>query len=211
MESLAADLRTMVRTPFHDAHVRALKKAGETRAIPAGTIEKTKPMMSLMPANLPDQLKSRQEFLDLVRFVSLLGRPGPYANDESPVIRKWKVIEPKRPSAIPTQDAEWTTMYAMVSGELPAHELNIAAKVYAQGAINVQVAGQIKLLGDMKGLRLWVDGKEVSDPAASLDLAKGRHTLTFEIDCAKRGDKGLRVELAAPSGSSAKFQPEGGV
>ena len=179
--------------------------------IPAGTIEKTKPMMSLMPANLPDQLKSRQEFLDLVRFVSLLGRPGPYANDESPVIRKWKVIEAKRPGAIPTQDAEWTTMYAMVSGELPAHELNIAAKVYAQGAINVQVAGQIKLLGDMKGLRLWVDGKEVSDPAASLDLAKGRHTLTFEIDCAKRGDKGLRVELAAPSGSSAKFQPEGGV
>lgn len=38
---------------------------------------------SLMPAGLADQLHSRGEFLDLVKFISALGKPGEYANDES--------------------------------------------------------------------------------------------------------------------------------
>jgi thioredoxin reductase (NADPH) len=38
MESLAQDLRGMVRTPLHAAHVAALRAAGTLRTIPAGTI-----------------------------------------------------------------------------------------------------------------------------------------------------------------------------
>jgi thioredoxin reductase (NADPH) len=36
MESLAVDLRTMARTPLHDDHVRAMRRAGEVRAYAAG-------------------------------------------------------------------------------------------------------------------------------------------------------------------------------
>ena len=36
MESLAVDLRTMARTPLHDAHVEALRRAGEQRRFEAG-------------------------------------------------------------------------------------------------------------------------------------------------------------------------------
>lgn len=36
MESLAADLRTMVRTPLTDDHVVALRRAGEVREVPSG-------------------------------------------------------------------------------------------------------------------------------------------------------------------------------
>jgi thioredoxin reductase (NADPH) len=36
MESLAVDLRTMTRTPLHEEHVRAMRRAGEVRAYAAG-------------------------------------------------------------------------------------------------------------------------------------------------------------------------------
>ncbi len=36
MESLAADLRTMVRTPLHDAHVRAMRRVGQVIELKAG-------------------------------------------------------------------------------------------------------------------------------------------------------------------------------
>lgn len=36
METLAADLRTMIRTPLHEAHVRAMRRVGETREMKAG-------------------------------------------------------------------------------------------------------------------------------------------------------------------------------
>ena len=38
METLAADLATMIRTPLHDAHVRAIDKAGTRRTLQAGEI-----------------------------------------------------------------------------------------------------------------------------------------------------------------------------
>ncbi|WP_375281200.1 cyclic nucleotide-binding domain-containing protein, partial [Pseudooctadecabacter sp.] len=38
METLAADLATMIRTPLHDSHVRALDKAGTRRHLKAGDV-----------------------------------------------------------------------------------------------------------------------------------------------------------------------------
>ncbi|MEL6799557.1 MAG: FAD-dependent oxidoreductase [Pseudomonadota bacterium] len=38
MESLAADLRTMVRTPLTEAHVRAMRRVGTTADLPAGAL-----------------------------------------------------------------------------------------------------------------------------------------------------------------------------
>ena len=48
-------------------------------------------------------------------------------------------------------------------------------------------------------------------PAATIDMEKGRRTLTFVVDSSKREETGLRVELVPVPGSSAKFQPEGGI
>ena len=173
--------------------IRDATQAGREIPILTDAVKQITPMPSLMPANLADQLQSRQEFLDLCRFVSLLGRPGPYANDESPVLRKWQLIGTEQPGRPPGDDAAWVPAYAMVSGALPASELSLGRIVYARGAVRVQVAGAIKLLCDTTGLRLWVDGREVPDLGSPLKLAKGRHVLTFEIDTAKRGKIGLRV------------------
>ena len=84
--------------------------------------------------------------------------------------------------------------------------------IYAQGAVNVQVAGSVKLLlNSPKGLKLWLDDRPVNNLAASLDLTAGKHTLTFAIQRSQRGPTGLRAELTTPTGSSAKFTPEGGL
>ena len=99
----------------------------------------------------------------------------------------------------------------MVNGELPATDLGRGKVVYARGYIDVLVAGNLKLqLNDAKGLRLWVEGKEMTDFTRPIHLGKGRRTLTFAIDRAKRGKTGLRVELIQVPGSSAKFKPVGG-
>jgi hypothetical protein len=173
-------------------------------------VRKMRPMPSLMPAGLADQLKTRQEFLDLTKFISLLGRPGPYANDESPVIRKWKVAPGS--DKPPASDISWVTAYSMVDGLLPDEDLGPGEIVYAQGAVDVQIAGPVKLLlNSTKGLKLWIDERPVNDFTAPIDLAAGRHTLTFAIQRDQRSASGLRAELATPPGSPAKYQPEGGL
>ena len=196
---------------------RDAAQAGKEVRIPAKSIAKMRPLPSLMPESLADQLQNRQEFLDLARFVSLLGRPGPYANDESPVIRKWRIVSgigaPRQDmESPPSEDAPWLPAFSMVNGELPAGDLDMGNLVYARGFVNVQVPGKVKLkLNDARGLKLWLDGKEVSDLAAPIELVKSRRIITFGIDRTKRGKAGLRVELEAAAKSQVKFKPEGGM
>ena len=168
-------------------------------------------MPSLMPAGLVDQLQSRQEFLNLANFVALLGRPGPFANDESPVIRKWQVT-PGSADKLPAEKAPWQRVYSMVDGHLPDDELGESPLVFARGFVQVQAAGKVGLLiNESAGLQLWIDGQKIKDLAAPVHLAEGRHSLTFAIRRDRRKGMGLRVELTTPLGSPAKFQPEGGL
>ena len=57
---------------------------------------------SLMPDGLVDPL-TRGEMIDLVRFLSELGKPGPYAPSTARIARRWETVEP-------TKEA-WTTLY----------------------------------------------------------------------------------------------------
>ena len=125
--------------------IRDSAQAGREIRIATDTIKKIKPMPSLMPAGLIDQLQTRQEFLDLARFVSLLGRPGPYANNESPVIRRWQ-ISPGSANKLPVDKAPWMRVYSMVDGHLSDSDLGQEPLVYARGFVQVQVAGPVDLL-----------------------------------------------------------------
>ncbi len=174
-------------------------------------VSRQSPMASLMPEGLADQLKSRREFLDLARFLSLLGRPGAYENDESPYLRKWRVVAGES-GKLPDEDAFWLPAYSLVNGELPAADLGEGDVVYVRGFVSMLVAGAVKLdINNAQGLRLWVDDQPVVDLAASLELRKGRRVFTFAVDRKARGNVGLRVLLTAPEGSRARFQPEGGI
>ena len=178
--------------------------------VPLRTVSKQRPMASLMPEGLADLLKSRQEFLDLAKFMSVLGRPGPYANNEAPYIRKWRLVAGE-PNQLPDEDAFWRPAYSMVNGTLPAGDLGEGDTSYVQGFVNILAAGAVKLdLNSAEALRLWIDGKEIKDVNAPIHFTRGRKTLTFAIDRKVRGNIGLRV-LLVPADKSAKFKPEGGI
>ncbi|MDB4491870.1 dehydrogenase, partial [bacterium] len=154
---------------------------------------------------------NRQEFLDLAKFLSVLGRPGDFANDESPVIRKWRVIAGT--GMPPIETAAWIPTYSKVDGTVPPEDLNVGNSVFVRGYVNIQVAGKAKLhLNATDGLEFWLDDQPISDLSSELDLKVGRRAFTFLVDRkARPGDLGLRVEVTTPSNSPLKFQPEGGL
>lgn len=192
--------------------VRDSAQAGKEIRISATKILREQAVPSLMPASLADQLQSRTEFLDLAKFLSVLGRPGDFANDESPVLRKWRIAK-SSPDAIPGETAAWMPAYSKVNGELPDTELRLYGDhVFASSVVNVLVAGPVNLdIRSIASLRLWSDGIEITDLNAPVMLQKGKATLTFAVDRTKRDDTGLRVELKPAPNSPAKFQPEGGL
>jgi putative heme-binding domain-containing protein len=179
--------------------------------IPVAGITSRTLMPSLMPANLADQLKSRSEFLDLAKFLSVLGQPGAFANDESPVIRRWQIAKATADS-YPGSDGMWTTAYSKVDGILPATDITIGDRVIVRGYVEVQSPGEVILqLNDTNGLKIYLDDREVENPDTAIQLETGRRALSFWIDRKVRGNKGLRVELVTPSGSYAKYKPVGGI
>src|SRR6056297_1921187 len=110
----------------------------------------------------------------------MLGKPGEYANDESPVIRKWRVIATSATGELPGEDAGWLPAYSKVRGELPPEDFPDGETVFARGFVQVLAAGVARLeVNSAEGLLLWVDGDPVSDVVAPIEFAKGRHTLTF--------------------------------
>jgi putative heme-binding domain-containing protein len=192
--------------------LRDATQDGREVHLPVAEIVAEKVTVSAMPAGLADQLTNRQEFLDLAKFVSLLGQPGALANDESPVLRKWQVTVPPKDIPNPLEPLVGETIYSKVSGELPSSDLPEATTVLAQSYMTVQVAGQVLVkLNGTHGLRLWMDGTEIRNLAevVPVELTPGRRTVTVAIDRSQRGDTGLRIELVPIAGSPAKFQVVG--
>lgn len=191
--------------------VRDAGQGGKEIRLPVREIAKEQALPSAMPAGLADQLKDRSEFLDLAKFLSVLGKPGEFANDESPVLRKWRIIAAPEDQSIPGEDAAWMPAYSKVSGELPSEDLSPGDQVLARSFLAVQAAGAIQLkLNNPEGVSLWIDDEKVEDPFSAIPLETGRHTLTFAIDQKTRGDDAFRVAVEAAD-NSVKFQPEGGL
>ena len=161
---------------------------------------------SMMPAGLADPL-TRQELIDLVRFLSELGHPGPYAVGTQQVARRWQVLEPVPASVRPNQPLSipattlWSPAYATVGGALPSAEG--AALVRAQ--VNVTTPGAVRLLVTAPpGAALWIDDQP-AEPKAELkvDLTRGAHTVTL---LRPAGGAALRLELAESPDSGARAQ-----
>ena len=146
------------------------------------------------------------------KFLSVLGRPGDFANDESPVLRKWRIAGGAVDADV-KEIATWMPAYSKVDGSLPDVELNpLGDHVFVRSVVDILVAGPVTLdIESTTGIRVWNNDTEIKDLSAPIDFAKGKATLTFAIDRTSRGEKGLRVELKSTAGSPAKYQPEGGM
>ncbi len=187
------------------------------RRIPAADIDEVANAQSIMPKGLVDNM-TRAEFLDLLRFIRELGRPGPFATRNVPVIRTWRVL-----SAVPetariaepdsvlriastADETAWKPVYSHVSGELAAEDMGQGALAIVRARIDVGTAGQIALrLNDTNGLLLWIDERSVplSSPTHT-EVTQGTHVLTFVVDLRKRAGKGLQVFVEDVPGSPAR-------
>lgn len=196
--------------------------------IPADSIEASKDGRSLMPDGAADVL-TRSELVDVVRFLSELGKVGKYQVGKARVVRRWQVLEPTKEATFrirrtsfdtaATEDPAfaWKPAYSRVQGELPLAELppfrlpafvtqkKSEGVVFLRFHLDVTTPGQVALaLGSTGGLRLWIDGKPTPPRAITvLDLKQGRHTATLAV-ILKQAGKALKAELQDVQGSPAQ-------
>jgi putative heme-binding domain-containing protein len=201
--------------------------------IALGSIEEQGNAGSLMPTGLTDSL-TRAELVDLVSFLSQLGKIGPYSVGTDRVFRSWTVLGrwPVIDSAStqsarelagvdldfqPEPSLTWQPVYTTVGGELPLVDLApkrlkaAAPLALARTRLDVSVPGEIELdFGSVEGLAIWIDGKEVAPsarrPGAIIQkLDRGTHTITVAADLEKRRT-GIRCVLADLAESPARAQ-----
>ena len=198
-------------------------------AIPLKKIEEQSNGTSLMPAGLADKL-TRSELIDLIRFLSELGKVGDFQISKQQLVRRWQTLVPtdaaimqlRRVSyaSIAQNDAAltWTPAYSTVVGELPLTDLPefripFRAKegqlgaAFARFELDASSAGQAKLfLNSVTGLTAWLDANPIKlTPETTLDLTPGHHRVTFVIELSDRKEP-LRFEMADVPGSTAKVQ-----
>ncbi len=217
-------------TDKDDRRIVLKESTGALRTVPVDAIEDQKAGGSLMPKGLAN-LMTHAEFVDLVRFLSELGRPGPYAIRTTPTIQRWRVLKavpPRLAEAVP--DAEtlrdqvlhlppdrWGTVYARVSGSLPLDEAVRSAGggpvLYLQGELDVTALGTIRICPAFpEAIRFWVD--DVAAPIGTREFATsvtpGRHAVTLRVENAERMHREIRMTVDKPSGSTAEFTVVGG-
>jgi putative heme-binding domain-containing protein len=197
--------------------------------IPVKDIAEKSAGLSLMPEGTVDGL-TRSELLDLVRFLSELGKVGPYSVSPARVVRRWQVLEATGPAhtllsrthlataADPQADLVWSPAYSQVSGALPLEALprfhwqnRPGTFGFARCQLDVSTAGKVLLrLNAAAGVTLWKDGVPVdAQKDLVLNLPRGTHTLTFQIDLEHRTES-LRCELDDVPESPARVRMVGG-
>jgi putative heme-binding domain-containing protein len=173
--------------------------------------------LSLMPAGLIDGL-APQERIDLFRFLSELGKPGPYDATKGNIARAWRARsghhtdEQSGEDRIVTGDLNarpWTQLFANVDGRLPAarfaealppneHARHGITAFYAAAKLELPGATSVKLsLAGASAAPVWIDGNpQKSGEQITANLSAGTHTIVIRLD-PKQLPEALRLEASA--------------
>ncbi len=190
--------------------------ANQLQKVPKGQIaSRQMSPASMMPPGLTASLRE-DEFVDLVRFLSELGREGDYKIKPNRFVRTWRVMGKMTQEAIDhvrhvglqaLHEKEgsypWQVMYSEVSGELPLAEVE-QVKMYpwypkiGQFNLKLDSPGTVKLgLSSTKAVEIVVDDQVIREPGAevTLDLAAGVHPVSILVgkDAGEVGS--FRVEI----------------
>jgi len=202
---------------------------GREIAIPTSAVDDQKEAGSIMPVGLIDAL-TRPELVDLVRFLSELGKIGPFAAGTDRVLRCWQIPEPPQQTQSTADEKSvestlakpeslsWRPAYTTVTGTLPLAEWpktkggsDTTQLAVASGLLEVTTPGAVKLsFNSTDSLAIWIDGKRVQPASDSprsvvVDLTRGSHSIALAIDLARRRD-GIRCVLEDVPGSPARAQ-----
>jgi len=157
--------------------------------------------LSLMPSGLVDALLP-EERLDLIKFLSMLGKPGDYDAAKGGAARVWRLymvtspnqhlgIEPVVKGDFSLKD--WLLMTARVNGSLGKEDLQMAFPnrgntrgLFAATQFNAAKAGKVKLSFAGEAKEAWVNGKPVKLGAQfSAEVKPGVNTLVVRLDDAQ--------------------------
>jgi len=196
-----------------NAEQLVLRDAGNKEfSIPKKSIKTRTMGGSLMPSALVDNLKS-QEQIDLFRFLSELGKPGPFDASKANVARSWKIaagssrLEPSGEQKLIADfaDKSWQPVSSLVDGRLlhediqnmVASEKIPATSVFAGTQFQVTKAGPVHLkLSEISGVIVWIDGETVAAKSPiSKELSAGTHKIVLKLDSRKIPES-IRLETA---------------
>jgi putative heme-binding domain-containing protein len=178
---------------------------------------------SLMPQGLAS-LVTDAELADLVKFLSEVGKLGPFAVSHVPMARRWSVLT-KFPARIAGLDAAllgktlrgdprltWTPAFSKVSGELPLTDIKGGDTTFVACQLDVAIGGLVNLkLNSAEGLTLWLDGAPIeATDRISAQFSRGTHTLDVRIEHRKRRAPGLSCEIVEGPTSTAQARFVGG-
>ena len=167
--------------------------------IPEAEIVQVKPGKSLMPAGLLDRV-SQQDQLDLISFMTRLGKPGEYDASRQTVARVLEVfagshrIEQQGNEAIVSGEPikGWKPLQARVSGKIEKATLQaLTAQPRHTSLVNIYLRTQIEVGSDtaatfsidnLDRANVWIDGQPAGTIADPIKLSPGKHTLLLQID-----------------------------
>ncbi len=192
--------------------------ANQLHTVPKADIasQQTSPV-SMMPAGLTASLRE-DEFVDLVRFMSELGREGDFKISPKRFVRAWQTmgemdqaaVDHVRHAGLHTLNEEgrpfpWTTRTSLVSGDLPLDELPAAQRMYpwfprlARFKLQMESAGRVKLgLSATEGVIVVAGEREIKEglsPELELDLPAGITLISILATRTAGPLERLRVEL----------------
>jgi putative heme-binding domain-containing protein len=197
---------------------------GKLVSIPTSEIDEEVNGKSLMPEGIT-RILTHAELLDLIRFVSELGKPGMYAPPSVPAIQRWKRLRELSPAlhdGIPNREViresvlraapeAWDTVFAEVNGKLPLDELarpGVSEAVYLQGEVQVVQGGVVEFRVEATApVVFWIDEEAFEKlGTATVPLTPGRHRVTVRVPAGASPAQTLRVELRRPADSLAHFE-----
>ncbi|MEQ9443879.1 MAG: dehydrogenase, partial [Cyclobacteriaceae bacterium] len=198
---------------------------GEEVVIPASQIDVHENVSgSLMPPGLTASLE-REEFINLVGFLSKIGVSGDFRVPSAQFVRRWRAltnneevttnIRENGPDYAVGEDAKkyLQPVYSKVSGELPLEELPVievnSKQHYSLVQFDVEVLskGNVSLfLNTTAGITAWVDQTPVSlsEHGIVAELPEGIHQFTIAIEQGEYGDKALQVQLQEAENAPAQ-------
>ena len=173
--------------------------------------------ISLMPGGLFDTLAS-QERLDLISFLSRLGKPGEFDASKGGVARRWRIYtltHTDQQNGLgnsmwekPLGERMWHPAFTLVNGKLTRRVLEEATKrdawvgtldIYAATELLTVKAGPVKLNLDATAGEVWIDSRKIGGAGESVaELSSGTHRVLVRIDPKKIPDS---FSLKSPDGT----------
>jgi putative heme-binding domain-containing protein len=183
------DKQTLIlRDPARDELIR----------VPIADIRARKEVGSVMPEGLTNGL-TRSELRDLIRFLSDLGKPGPYRVPDKPLVRRWLTASLK--SVDEAGSVTWLPKFATVAGELPLEDV----AGWVRFDVDVIKAGRFQLtFNNATGLGRYLDGIRATVPQH--DLSAGRHVFLVSVDRTEREGSGLRCQVDPATGNGGELR-----